>query len=402
MTRRDTSIRFLTENKKVIPLLYQLGDPGTGIGSSSFWVTNVKLPEIVVSNNSGDPIKLCELDLLGRINGDEVIRLKANGKQLEDSIKDLNPWINAALEDGDSWAHGVLRVRFGKISIPEGGFAEEGVLNPGGCTVIPLSRLLFVHYIGQAKIDNLLLGLKVEIGDSKSIVEFPIQLCPYESEGNYLFPMQGSLVVMNLPMSLTFHRSVLSQEFAFDVAEVKQTREAKFTTASTSKPTSLDDYLVFGKEVMAIGDGTVVEVGDKFPEARMQNPQEYSEDFFSELVEELLPKIGFLNTLAGNYIVLDHRNGEYSFYAHLSEGSIRVDVGDEVEKGDVIAEVGNTGHSPEPHLHFHLMDSQSVLGANGLPVMFENVSATEMHEDCIEANSLVYSDFLALGYCKET
>ena len=396
MTKRDISIRFLTENKKVIPLLYQLGDPGTGIGSSGFWVTNIKPPEIVVSNNSGDPVKLCELDLLGRINGDEVIRLKVNGKQLEDSIKDLNPRINAALEDGDPWVRGTLSVRFGKISVPEGGFAEEGVLNPGGCTVIPLSRLLFVHYIGQDKIDDLLLALKVERGNGESTVEFPIQLRPYESKGNYIFPMQGSLVVMNLPMSLTFHRSVLSQEFAFDVAEVKQTREGKFTTTSTSKPTSLDDYLVFGKTVMAIGDGTVVEVGNKFPEARMQNPQEYSEDFFCELVEELLPQIGLLNTLSGNYIVLDHGNDEYSFYAHLSEASIGVDVGDEVEKGDVIAQVGNTGHSPEPHLHFHLMDSQSVFEANGLPVMFENVPATETHEDCVEANSLVYSDFLSV------
>jgi len=75
------------------------------------------------------------------------------------------------------------------------------------------------------------------------------------------------------------------------------------------KPTKLSDYLIFQREVMAIGDGTVVEVGDKFPESKMNNPQIYSETFFSELIKELLPEIGFLNTVSGNYIIIDIATG---------------------------------------------------------------------------------------------
>jgi murein DD-endopeptidase MepM/ murein hydrolase activator NlpD len=138
----------------------------------------------------------------------------------------------------------------------------------------------------------------------------------------------------------------------------------------------------------------IVEMGDRFPESRMNNPQTYSEMFFSELCKELLPRIGFLNTVAGNYVVVDHGNDEFSFYGHLSEGCILVSVGQKVKRGDVIAKVGNTGHSVEPHLHFQLMDSPSFLEANGLPVTFENVAATETHEDVVEANSLIYPDFL--------
>lgn len=55
---------------------------------------------------------------------------------------------------------------------------------------------------------------------------------------------------------------------------------------------------------------------------------------------------------AGNWIVIDHGNGYVSKYMHNSQ--LKVSVGDKVEKGQVIALSGNTGHSTGPHLHFQL------------------------------------------------
>jgi hypothetical protein len=392
MARPNVGIRFLTENKKVISLLYRIG---------GFWVTNIKPPDIVVSNNSENAVNLCGLDVLGKSNGDEVVRFKLYEKELNQFIKEANPRINATIKDGKPWDIHVLKVRFGKMFFPEGGFAEKGVLDSGECTIIPLSQMLFLHYIGRSKIEEIQLNLEVKGEYGENIVKFPIHLTPYKAKGNYIFPLKGSLAVANLPMSLAMHRSVLSQEFAFDVAGVKQAQSGEFTTSLKPNPTRLSDYLIFHREVMAIGDGTVIELGDKFPESKMNDPQIYSEKFFAELVEELLPEIGFLNTVSGNYIIIDHGNSEFSFYAHLSEGSILVRVGEKIRRGDIIAKVGNTGHSTEPHLHFQLMDSQNPLEANGLPVVFENVAATEMREDCTEANSLIYSDFLYIPASKQ-
>lgn len=56
----------------------------------------------------------------------------------------------------------------------------------------------------------------------------------------------------------------------------------------------------------------------------------------------------------GNTIVLRHSTGLYSQLSHLKKGSIKVAKGDFVKRGDLLAACGNSGRSPEPHLHFQV------------------------------------------------
>lgn len=58
------------------------------------------------------------------------------------------------------------------------------------------------------------------------------------------------------------------------------------------------------------------------------------------------------DNLFGYHIVLDHGNGYQTLYAHLQ--SYYVDVGANVAKGDQIGEMGSTGNSTGPHLHFEV------------------------------------------------
>lgn len=54
----------------------------------------------------------------------------------------------------------------------------------------------------------------------------------------------------------------------------------------------------------------------------------------------------------GKVIVIDHGYGYTTFYGHCSK--LLKKVGDKVKRGDVIANVGNTGRSTGPHLHYEV------------------------------------------------
>jgi hypothetical protein len=113
----------------------------------------------------------------------------------------------------------------------------------------------------------------------------------------------------------------------------------------------------FGSDVLAVGSGTIVAAVDDMPD-NVDAPD--------------VPRARFpMEAGSGNYVVLDLGRGQYAFYEHLAARSIRVRVGDRVRAGDVIARLGYSGSSSiGPHLHFHVANANSLLGAEGLPYTF--------------------------------
>jgi hypothetical protein len=70
-----------------------------------------------------------------------------------------------------------------------------------------------------------------------------------------------------------------------------------------------------------------------------------------------------------NVVRILHDDGTYAIYAHLNTNSIRVRPGDRVQRGQYIADSGNTGFSSGPHLHFAVVRNVG-MRIESLPVLF--------------------------------
>lgn len=84
----------------------------------------------------------------------------------------------------------------------------------------------------------------------------------------------------------------------------------------------------------------------------------------------------------GNTIIIKHAVGLYTKLSHLKKQSFKVSKGAYVKKGDLLAHCGNSGRSPEPHLHFQVQATPYV-GSKTLeyPLAYFNLhrnSATEL------------------------
>lgn len=164
----------------------------------------------------------------------------------------------------------------------------------------------------------------------------------------------GSWAALYDPSSVAGHRRAL---FAIDgrariparfaIDWVKVTDEGRAFHGDPSIPSN---YYGYGADVLAVADGVVASAVDRFPEPTSPIS---------------------LDNEAGNSIAIDIGGGRFAFYEHLQPESVRVKAGDRVRVGDVLARLGASGSvSSGPHLHFHVSDANSSLGAEGLPFVF--------------------------------
>jgi hypothetical protein len=176
-------------------------------------------------------------------------------------------------------------------------------------------------------------------------------------------PLRGDWAALNGPSNASGHRRLVlalngdlasAQRFGIDFLKLDES--GKRMSGDSLKNAS---YFAYGQDALAVADGIVVVTKDSIPE---------------NVPGGRAVPIN-LETVGGNHVVIDIGGGRYAFYAHVQPGSLRVKVGDRVKRGQVLALVGNSGNSTEPHLHFHIVDGiapgTSTLGAEGVPYAIE-------------------------------
>lgn len=90
---------------------------------------------------------------------------------------------------------------------------------------------------------------------------------------------------------------------------------------------------------------------------KLHKGQDYKAPMGTEVKASADGKVTFVGNMvsAGNVVKIDHGGGFESWYFHLKSGSFEVKPGQVVKAGAKIAEVGSTGKSTGPHLHFQIM-----------------------------------------------
>lgn len=201
-------------------------------------------------------------------------------------------------------------------------------------------------------------GLAAAI-DGKGIIQglqlLPLETYPASDEAftrtEFSHPFRGEWTVFwgGTNVLLNYHYEHESQRYAYDLVQIKG------TSSYSGDPGKLESYYAYGQEVTAPAPGTVKAVENDRPD----NPIGQTDG----------------KNPAGNHVVIDHGNGEYSFLAHFQKGSIAVKPGEKIERGQLLGRVGNSGNTSEPHIHFHVADGADLSGSKSIRIRFEGGAA---------------------------
>ncbi|WP_179298703.1 M23 family metallopeptidase [Evansella halocellulosilytica] len=127
---------------------------------------------------------------------------------------------------------------------------------------------------------------------------------------------------------------------------------------------NLENWYGYGTTVFSPGSGIVAEVVNDIPD-------NWFEDHQVVMGKNL--NMTDLSSFAGNYVLIDHENGEFSMLAHFKQGSIIVSKEDRIAQGEEIGKIGFSGDTSDwVHLHYELRNDMSFVESEGLPISFKN------------------------------
>jgi murein DD-endopeptidase MepM/ murein hydrolase activator NlpD len=173
----------------------------------------------------------------------------------------------------------------------------------------------------------------------------------YRTRARLQLPFKGAWTVVwgGRTVEQNYHAMVQDQRFAYDFLIVKD------GATHTGDGARNEQYFAYNQPILAPAPGKVVAAVDGLPD---------------NVPGQMDPKHP-----AGNHVVIDHGNSEFSFLGHLKPGSLKVKVGQQVKAGALLGLCGNSGNSSEAHLHYHLQNAPGYAKGEGLPAQFQNYKA---------------------------
>ncbi len=336
--------------------VYETKGVGTAVDLYSAVIQN-----IAIINHSYEPVTIDKVEIVVTHEGKELQKLLVPDATLLQSAKKFKTY-------GEQGILEFYDFQFQTSKYLENiTFSENTSLAKEQAIVITHRTFLF-----QILPDLVSVHVKAHGIDGKTVQgSGSLKVINHKSRNQYHFPLKGTWSALGAPSLVSHHRWGSIQEFAFDLVKIGVNG-----TTHTGDGSQLNDYLAYGEPVYAIGDGKVISIFSNAIESNLnlKQPNETGEEYLerSGVDQQKLLAKGF-SFVMGNYIIIEHDHGEYSYYVHLKNESLKVKPGDFVKRGQLIAALGHSGNSTEPHLHFHLTDGPDIAYSRSIPVTFENI-----------------------------
>lgn len=214
-----------------------------------------------------------------------------------------------------------------------------------------------------------------------------IQIKPiyFHQKVKLFLPLQGLLTIIDghdfyshhRRFGMTIVRNVTSGKFASNFSRfsvdftlvgpdgnLQELKPDEFKNNYDFHFSDVKKFYTHGIDVIAPADGEVVDLVNNLEDL-------YSVPFsMDKAIQE-----NSIADIAGNYLIIQHNNQEFSHLFHLLKNSITVKVGQKVKQGEKMAKIGFSGAATTySHLHYQLMDDKNFLEDNPLPCKFSDVT----------------------------
>ena len=225
-----------------------------------------------------------------------------------------------------------------------------------------ITKIQFIAYqppfaVYKTNYERAILTLNISVDGNNKINGYNI--VPYKDIS--LPVMERNITKMKLPFTgewtviwggdtkdLNYHVVSPAQKNAFDIL-IKDDNNRSFKNSGQQN----EDYYAFGQKLTAPCDGEIVMAVDGIKDNR---PGEMNPMY----------------TL-GNSVIIKTDKNEFLYFAHFRQFSVKVKQGQKVKQGELLGLCGNSGNSSEPHVHFHIQNTEDSNAAIGVKCYFDQI-----------------------------